>query len=369
MRLKKLDIYISTQVFWATLFGISLFTVLFISTSLVFQVLKLMINYKVSFSIAGKFFILSLPQVIAYTIPMGILLGVMNVFSQLSSNFEIIAFKTHGISLKRAALPVLVFALVLSVVNLLFYSFVVPHSLREARDILLRAKKRLAGAVVQGPNLTMEMKGGIVRKIVALSWDPSNMTMYNLTVTDWSKGIPLRIIFAERAKYDPSSGAWKLYNVINFELSGKGTTSEERIVPHTLTKLKEMSLSLVPPQKITRKRRLDEYDILELIREYRLIREAGGDSKEMLVEIHSKLAIPFAGFVFAGFAVPLSNQPVRTSSLMGAGVSLLIILFYYVIFYLGKSLSLGGTIPPAIGIWLPDILFGVIAIYLIYQGD
>ncbi len=361
--MKTLDRYLLSQLSITTAFGIGLFTILFISTSLIFQTLKLIVNYKVSVGLAMKFFWFSLPQVISYTIPMGTLLGVMNTFGQLSSNFEIIAFKTHGISFRRVVISALILATLLTILNLLFYNFIVPRSLREARDILLNAQRQLSGAMISGPNMTISLGKGVIRKIVASHWDPGSLTMYRLVISDWRDGIPLRIIFSDKAKYDPKEGKWILTNVKSFELKPNGETMDVK----TKLNVRVMKIELINPQEIRRKPRLDEYTLEELMREIRFTKDMGGKPLELEAELHSRLAIPVAGLVFALLAAPLSNQPVRSSSLVGAGLSLLIILFYYIVFYLGKSLTLSGTLPPFIGMWLANILFGGLGLFMLFK--
>ena len=71
---------------------------------------------------------------------------------------------------------------------------------------------------------------------------------------------------------------------------------------------------------------------------------------ESRVELHRRLAFPFACLVFALVAVPIGAQPRRGGRAAGSLIAVTMIAGYYLLFVTGAGLARQGTVPPALGI-------------------
>ena len=85
-----------------------------------------------------------------------------------------------------------------------------------------------------------------------------------------------------------------------------------------------------------------------------------------LAEFHRRLALPFSCVVFALIALPLSTRPTWARRSHGFVVSLVVIVVYYVILTIGDTLGKKGTLAPAVALWLPNAILGVIGASLFY---
>jgi len=79
-------------------------------------------------SVIGEFFGLSIPFIVAMTLPMAVLVGVLYAFVRLGADNEITALRASGINLVAMVRPVLVAGLALVVVSFLFVDHVLPPS-------------------------------------------------------------------------------------------------------------------------------------------------------------------------------------------------------------------------------------------------
>ena len=86
-----------------------------------------------------------------------------------------------------------------------------------------------------------------------------------------------------------------------------------------------------------------------------------------LVEFHRRLALPFACVVFSLIALPLSIQTAWAHRSVGFGVSLGIILLYYLLLTAGETFGKRGILSPAIALWIPNVVLGSIGLYLFYR--
>ncbi|HWR38261.1 MAG TPA: LptF/LptG family permease, partial [Patescibacteria group bacterium] len=87
------------------------------------------------------------------------------------------------------------------------------------------------------------------------------------------------------------------------------------------------------------------------------------------VELHQRLAIPMASFVFALIGTPLGLSPNRSSSSIGLGLSIVIIFIYYTVMTITTALGQGGALPAAFSAWAPNLVGILAGLYLIRKAS
>jgi lipopolysaccharide export system permease protein len=90
---------------------------------------------------------------------------------------------------------------------------------------------------------------------------------------------------------------------------------------------------------------------------------------KVLAELHSRFTFPGATLVFAVLAVPLGIQNRRSGKSGGFTISIAIIMAYYVLMSVARSVAERGTLPPAFVLWLPNLMFLVMGIYLLSMAS
>jgi lipopolysaccharide export system permease protein len=90
--------------------------------------------------------------------------------------------------------------------------------------------------------------------------------------------------------------------------------------------------------------------------------------RSLLLEYHSRLALPFACLVFALLALPLGIQNKRSGKAAGFSLSIGVILLYYVTLSACKTLGDKGVLPPALACWTPNLLFLMLGVYLLRKA-
>ncbi|HVP69859.1 MAG TPA: LptF/LptG family permease, partial [Gemmatimonadaceae bacterium] len=112
-----------------------------------------------SWGVIGEFFLLTLPFIIAMTLPMAVLVAVLYAFSKLSAENEVTALRASGVSMMGLLRPVLVAGVLVAAANLLFNDQVLPranHRLRSLQTDIARKKPTFA----LRPQVINEVIGG-----------------------------------------------------------------------------------------------------------------------------------------------------------------------------------------------------------------
>ena len=100
--------------------------------------------------------------------------------------------------------------------------------------------------------------------------------------------------------------------------------------------------------------------------DFRLLNNYENSINRYLVELHKKFSIPFASIVFILVGAPLGVMARRGNFALSTTISLGFFIIYWAFLIGGEQLADRGTISPFMSMWLPNIILGVLGLYLIY---
>jgi lipopolysaccharide export system permease protein len=105
-----------------------------------------------------------------------------------------------------------------------------------------------------------------------------------------------------------------------------------------------------------------EMGLGELQAQIQRLKKEGGKALDLRVEFHKKFALPIACLILSLIGVPLGMRIKKASRGISLALSAVFAVFYYVLLAAGESLGARGRIDPALGIWSPNVILGIIAI-------
>src|SRR6184192_4544670 len=160
-------------------------------------------------SVIVEVFVLSVPFIVAVTLPMAVLVAVLHVFTRLAADNEITALQAGGVSVGRVIAPVLAGAAGMALLSFLWNDQLLPrtnHQLRTLQVDIARKK----------PSLTL--KEQVINEVVAGQFflraariDGSANTLKDVTIYDLADAERRRIITADSGRMAYSAGGRDLY--------------------------------------------------------------------------------------------------------------------------------------------------------------
>src|SRR6266545_3724691 len=160
-------------------------------------------------SVILEVFLLTIPFIVAMTLPMAVLVAVLYAFSHLAADNEITAMKASGISIGRLLAPVLGGAAVVSVIALAWNDQVLPRSNHRLRTLLVD---------IQRKKPTFQLKEQVINEVVtgqfflrAARIDPASNRLKDVTIYDLSDAERRRIITADSGRMAYSAGGRDLF--------------------------------------------------------------------------------------------------------------------------------------------------------------
>lgn len=361
--MRILDKYILKELLGPFIFGICAFASVFIGTSTLFRIAQYITKYGVGLSVVVRLFIYSLPSIIVLTFPMSMLLASLLSFGRLSGSSEITAMRSGGLSFYRLSTPVFIVAFFVSLFSVAFSELVVPASNNAYNNIVRYEIERNSRPRTQEHIVIKDVKGSSIERLTyARRFDETDNTMFAVTLQDFENDRLVRVENAERAVWE--NNQWTMYNGIIYDLSPEGQLERSMHFNQQIMPVEKSPNAIGREQK-----KAEEMSIKELKLHISALKREYVKTSTFEVELHQRLAIPMACFVFSLIGTPLGLQPHRSSSSIGLGISIIIIFIYYTIMTITTALGQGGAIPPVLGAWAPNILGILAGMYLVRKAS
>ena len=354
-----LDRYIFRETFSSFLFGVLSFTAIMGGSSALIPVMQDAGKYGIPFFKALQIFLLSLPAIMVFTFPMSMLLATILTFGRLSSDHEILAFRSVGVGFFRIVRSVIFLGLLVSLMTIWMNESIVPNSKRSANNLKNSFRYDKDFKIKQRVNLTEYTDDGLPSRIINVV-EVNGDSLYKVTVLEYESGEMVRAIKADSGKW-LKSGGWEFYDGTMHTFSKK----DKKKVILIEFKKEIIDIYLDPTSIQNREKKNAERSAIELKKHIAFLKRTGHDYKRDLVDYHMKFAIPFASFLFAILGSCLGVRPHRSSSSVGFGISILIILGYYLLH--GISMGFVNTMTPWVVAWIPNFVIGIISLYYLRQ--
>ncbi len=363
-----MDRYIFQELLSPFLFGVAAFTSVGLSIGVVFDLVRQVTESGLPTIVALQVFLLKLPDFMVLAFPMSILLASLMAYNRLSSDSELVALRSCGISAYRFIIPAIALSVMVTGLTFVFNESIVPAANFQAKLTLETALRKERPQLQQKDNIVYQQftpgSGALSRIFYAKRYDGSQML--GLTVLDFTRGALDQIIKAESANWNPQTQAWEFRNGQVIGTDGK---SDAPVVMQFSRQ--EFRIPQTPLDIASQSRDETQMNIAQISDYLRLLREANNTNeiRKMEVRLQQKLSLPFVCLVFGLVGSALGIVPnQRTSRATGFGISVLIIFTYYLLSFVSGALGINGTIPPLLAGWFPALLGGGIGVYLLTRA-
>ncbi|MBU1084207.1 MAG: LptF/LptG family permease [Candidatus Omnitrophota bacterium] len=324
----------------------------------IIQTADMVMNKGVEFLQVAKIFLLFLPYVLIFTIPISVLAAVLLGFGRLSSDNEITTLRTSGVSLYEVIFPILICGLLISMFSIPLNDRILPESEFAARRLLKRIGIRHPGAMLE-PGVFVK---GFKDYIIFIHGVKGNM-LENIRIYQPRDNKPTRTIIAKSGKIIsvPEEDSVKL------RLSDGTADEVSADKPDEFYKLSfkdyYMTLSLentVDTKNIQKKAR--EKSIKELLADIKDLEKDKINVVPLRIELHKKIALAFSNLVFILAGIPLAITTHRRERFIGFGLAMGIFLVYWGIMLSGIAFAIRGIVPAWVGVWAADLILAVMGI-------
>jgi lipopolysaccharide export LptBFGC system permease protein LptF len=134
LSMRLIDRYICRQVFSHALLGLGIFSFVFFVPQLV-RLMDLVVRHSASWATLGILFLCTLPGILSFTLPMGVLVGVLIALGRMSADSELIAMSALGLGRRRLLVPIGILAVGATLITFCMTLWLGPLSVRTFRNL------------------------------------------------------------------------------------------------------------------------------------------------------------------------------------------------------------------------------------------
>ena len=358
--------YILKEVLSHALIGIAVFTFVIFMRD-VSRILELVVRNSAPIPSVAQLFFLTLPAALTVTLPMGVLVGILIGLSRMAADSEITAMRAAGIGVFKFVKVLSVFGLTAWLLALANNVFVAPLSSAALANLQNNLASSQASFLVE-PRVFYEEFKNYVLYVQDATTESGASVWKNVFLADTSTPGASKITIADQAIVR-SSGPDSIHlHMIN------GATHEEKIREpdqYTISTFDENDFTLNVPltpkqaQEIVPVQQLNTRELLWLS-----YHSPKPDVRRWYwIEFNRRVALPTACLVLVLIGIPLGLSSKKGGKGAGFVLTIVLVFVYYFISVTGLSFARSGKLPPVLGVWMANIVFGVIGVLLLWRVD
>lgn len=359
--LSLLDLYILRE--WV--FYLVLLLVTFVGIYLIFEFFQLLgdiVRNRVPFTVVLNYFRYVTPQVTYLMLPLSALVATLVSFGLLTKSNQMTAILSSGVSVYRAAAPAISMAALLSVGLFLLENDYLPETNQRQDALRNQIKGRPPQAFLRPDRQWIFGEGS--RLYNYRFFDPDQNVFAHLTVFEFEPDTfrLRRRLYASRAFWDPSVGAWVLENGWVRELEGDSVRYYMPFSIASFDQLREGPGYFLKEVKASAQ--MNAFELRDYIQE---LSQGGFDVVRLSVQYYRKFSFPLVVVIVTLIGIPFALTVGARGAISGVAVSIGIAILYWSSASFFEALGNLHQLPPLVAAWSPDVLFGLAGVYLLFR--
>lgn len=353
--IKTIDLYIIKKFLGTFFFSIALILAIVIVFDLAEKMEDFMEHNTPLNEIVFTYYVNFLPYFANFFSPLFVFISVIFFTSKLTSNSEIVAILSSGVSYHRLMRPYFLSALFLAALSLVLTGYIIPPANKKRIDFEL---KYIDGAVgFTKRNVHKQILPGQFAYIE--SYDNNRDIGYKFSLERFEDGELVSKLMANRVSWDSTLQKWKVMNyyIRNYNKIGHDEIIEGKSI--------DTVLNMDPKDFKMRLKSIETLNTPQL-KEFIADQQMRGDDnvEAYKVEKYRRLAFPFSTFILTLIGVSLSTRKTRGGTGLNIAVGIALSFIYILFMQVFTELAKANSMPSLLAVWIPNIIFFLIGLFL-----
>lgn len=278
--------------------------------------------------------------------------------SRMASDSEIVAILSSGISFRRMLYPYFISAAVLGLLSFLLANFIIPYT---NRGMFAFEKQYInSPREFSDQNIHKQISPGTY--IYLENFNTHTNTGWKFTIETFKDRELVYKLKADRLEWDSIQEHWIISNYFIRKING---------IDESLHKGLKLDTALpLLPSDFTED--IEEVKIMDYmtLREHINKKELRGDPDVVKYKVkkYERIAFPFATIILTVIGVSVSSRKVRGGIGFHLGFGLALTFIYILFMQVFTVFATFGELPPLIAVWVPNIIFGIIALIMLKRA-
>jgi lipopolysaccharide export system permease protein len=357
LKIKIIDVYIIRKFLGTFFFALLLILTIAVVFDFAEKIDDFMEKQAPVHAIVFDYYFNFIPYFATLFSPLFVFISVIFFTSKMAVNTEIIAILNSGMSFRRMMWPYFLSSLVIAIFTFLLTNFVIPHAnlVRiDFEDKYYRNRGFRQGQVVN-------FHRQVYKNVYAFmeSYNPESQSGRNFSLEKFDDSGHLESkLLAPIVRWDTSTNKWSAWNYFIRDIHGNEESISKGLRIDTTLTVKPEDFARTPDfvGTMTYSELNDYINLLKL--------QGSDELKLFLLEKQRRYSNPFAIFILTLIGVSLSSQKVRGGIGMQIGIGLALSFSYILFMQFASQFSLKGNLNPLLALWIPNLIYSAIALFL-----
>ena len=334
--MKKIDRYLLKELFLPIVFGVSLFTFIFM-IDIINAVSQILIVKSVSMMEVLILFSYLTPQIMTQTVPMGIFFGIMMTYNSMSSTSEMVAFQSSGLSLNRLIKTPVVLGVLTTILLYLMQEYTMPLAQEKADKLMAKIAYSKPTTQFKEKQFVADSGGG---NLYIEKLENENVLKGLIMFAPDETSVFPKILMAQKGTVETDGIV--LDNVNSYFVMGTTKEKVDMKTGEVKVELEKVDVIVGKTQKmdIPKSKFMGDFmnsqktamamSVKTLLQKIKEAKEIGENYRQYEIALYQKIYIPLSAIILATLAPLLSIRHSRTIKGLSLGISLAIIFSYMV---------------------------------------
>lgn len=304
-----------------------------------------------------KYYLTLFPYYAILLTPITAFIATVFVTSKMAAQTEVIAILASGVSFRRMMVPYFIAATLIAAMSFVFMGYVIPNANKFRIGFELNYLKK----PFFYSDRNMHLKIAENDYIYIDRYNNQRDIGYNVTLEKIIDDQLVDKLSAKRIHWDTATHSWSLKNwqrrqiLEDRELITSGGPADD------LDTLLNLS-----PSDFQNKERLQETLTLPELNDYIALQQSRGANDVQLYQIEKYIRFmqPFGVIILCFIGVIVSAKKSRRGTGFQIALGFLIAFVFIIFFILARAIAEAGTLPPIFAVWIPNIIFTIVGLFL-----
>lgn len=356
--MKKIDFYILRTFLGTFFFSIALIIMIVIVFDISEKIEDFIEKQAPIEAILFDYYLNFIPYFINLFSPLFTFIAVIFFTSRMASRSEIVAILSSGVSFYRMLYPYFLASTVIAIMSLYLNNFVIPNANKkriEFEEKYVRNPYRN-----QDRHIHRQIAPGTL--IYIERYDNSDNTGYRFSYEKMKDGRLYYKLMSDQIKWDSVKQKWTIHNYFIRNINGMNETVKTGAQMDTTYGFTPKDFG----RKLVNMEMMNYYELNQYIKDEKM---RGSDNIELYeIEKWGRIAFPFSTFILTIIGVSLASRKVRGGIGLHIGMGLLISFSLILFMRVTTVFAQSGLLPASVAVWIPNILFGFLAFYLLKRA-
>ncbi|SFC27379.1 lipopolysaccharide export system permease protein [Parapedobacter composti] len=355
---KIIDRYVIQKYLSTFVFTMGIFTVV----AVVFDVSERLddfLKYKAPLSkIVFEYYAGFVPFYLNMLSPLINFIAVIFFTAKMADQTEIVPILSGGMSFNRFIRPYMVAATIIFALNFVFSVYIIPRT----NKLKVGFERVYVKPVENNTKSSTHMQIDDDSYVYIDNFDNNRKVGYNFVLEKFDGNEMIEKLMADRIAWDSVKNHWRIEN---YTIRKIDSLDEEMIKGTSMDTL----LDMTPRDFEVYDNIFTAMNMTELNERIEKEKIRGtGMMTDLLLEKYKRFVTPLAAYVLTLMGVALSSKKVRGGIGLSLGIGIGLSFTYIVFIQFATMFSLKGGLPPIIAVFIPNLIFGALAFYLLHKA-